>query len=145
MIVQLRFVIAACCAVMLCPVAAQADPDQREAAPRTEAEREFVLEQMRLFLGSIQTITAALSTGDLAKVAAEAAERGRRAKRPPGLEAKETEPWKAMMGGARNGFEEIANQARAGASPERVLGTLSSTMANCVACHQTYRITVSAK
>jgi cytochrome c556 len=147
MTVRFRFTtLGALCAVMLSPVLAHAEPDTREAAPRTEAEREFILEQMRLFLGSVQTITAALSNGDLAAVEAEAAARGRRVnKRPPGLEAKETEPWKAMMGGARIGFDEIADLAHAGAPPQRVLSALSSTMANCVACHQTYRITVSAK
>jgi hypothetical protein len=47
--------------------------DEREPAARTETERVFILEQMRLFLQSTQAITAALATGDLKTVATQAA------------------------------------------------------------------------
>ncbi len=123
------------------PAAAQ---DLREPAARTPAERVFILNQMRLFLGSIQAITAALPAGDMATVVAEATARGRKGTPPsaipPGMKAKETAAWTAMMGGARRGFDEIAESAAAGAAPLQVMGQLGETMRNCVACHQAYRI-----
>jgi hypothetical protein len=123
------------------PAAAQ---DMREPAGRTAAERAFILGQMRLFLGSVQAITAALPAGDMKTVAAEAAARGRRGTPasaiPPAMKAKETASWTAMMGGARKGFDDIAAAAESGVPPLQVLGQLGETMRNCVACHQTYRL-----
>ena len=119
--------------------------DAREPAARTEAERHFILGQMRLFLQSTQVITAALATGDLEAVAGEAAARGRRGTPmsaiPPGMKAKETQAWAAMMAGARGGFDDLAGAAQAGAPPAKLLGILGDTMRNCVACHGSYRLT----
>jgi cytochrome c556 len=118
--------------------------DTREAAPRTEAEREFILGQMRLFLESTRAIAAGLASGDLTTVAAEAAARGRKGTPlsaiPPGMKAKETPAWTAMMGSARAGFDSIADAARAGASPAALVGMLGETMRSCVACHNSYRL-----
>lgn len=119
--------------------------DARTPAARTDAERVFILGQMRLFLQSTQVITAALATDDLKTVATEAAARGRKgtplSSIPPGMKAKETPAWTAMMGGARGGFDDLADAARAGAPPIRLVGMLGETMRNCVACHETYRLT----
>ena len=76
------------------PVAAQ---DAREPVARTQAERNFILGQMRLFLGSVQAISSALARNDLKTVAAEATARGRRgtplSEVPPGLKAKLPKVW----------------------------------------------------
>ncbi len=120
--------------------------DAREPTARTEVERVFILEQMRLFLQSTQAITAALATDDLKTVAAEAAARGRKGTPlsaiPPGMKAKETPAWTAMMGGARAGFDGLADAARAGAPSVKLVSMLGETLRNCAACHQTYRLTV---
>ncbi len=120
--------------------------DSREPAVRTDAERDFILGQMRLFLGSTQAIATALATDDVKTVAAEATARGRKgtplSEIPPGMKAKETPAWTAMMGGARAGFDEMAGAAQAGAPPTKLIGMLGETMRNCVACHQTYRLVV---
>lgn len=55
--------------------------DSREPAVRTDAERDFILGQMRLFLGSTQAIATALATDDVKTVAAEATARGRKVRR----------------------------------------------------------------
>jgi len=119
--------------------------DAREPTARTESERVFILGQMRLFLQSTQAIAAALATDDLKTVASEAAARGRkgtpRSAIPPGMKAKETPAWTAMMGGVRGGFDDLADAAQAGAPPIKLLGMLGETMRNCVACHETYRLT----
>lgn len=118
--------------------------DAREQAVRTEAERDFILDQMRLFLQSTQAITTALASNDLKTVADEAAARGRKgtplSQIPAGLKAKETPAWTGMMGGARAGFDGIAKAAHDGASQIELIGMLGETMRNCVACHQSYRL-----
>ena len=128
---------------------ARADEDTREPAPRTASERTFILGEMRKFLASVQAITADLATGDTRAAATEAAARGRRVNavlaKPPGLDTKETAAWKSMMGGARKGFDSLADTINADASTPRVLTVFADTMSNCVACHQSYRLTAEAQ
>ena len=123
------------------PVAAQ---DAREPVARTQAERNFILGQMRLFLGSVQAISSALARNDLKTVAAEATARGRRgtplSEVPPGLKAKETPAWGALMGGVRAGFDKMADAAAEDAPPAQIMGMMGEAMQNCVACHHTYRL-----
>lgn len=118
--------------------------DARQPAVRTEAERAFILGQMRLFLQSTQTIAVALGKNDLKTVEDEAAARGRKGTPvsaiPPGMKAKETPAWTAMMAGARAGYDDIARAAHAGAPVSELIGMLGDTMSNCVACHQSYRL-----
>jgi len=133
-------------AIVLMPLLASAAgaQDVREPAARTPAEREFILKQMRLFLGSVQAIASALAEGDMHTVATEANARGRRgtpaSEIPATMRAKETEGWTSLMSGARKGFDDIADAAASGAAPSRVLGLMGETMRNCVACHQSYRL-----
>jgi hypothetical protein len=123
--------------------------DTREPVARTEAEKAFVLDQMRLFLTSIAEIEEGLGSGDMSLVSREAAARGRKANvslaRPPALAAKESEAWKMMIGSTRSGFDKIAEQAGEQASPTAISKTVAETMRNCIACHQTYRIAVEAR
>jgi len=123
--------------------------DAREPVQRTESEKAFVLDQMRLFLTSIAEIEEGLGSGDMDLVAREAAARGRKANvtlaRPANLAAKEGEAWKMMIGATRGGFDRIAEQATQHASATEISKTVADTMRNCVACHQTYRITVEAR
>jgi cytochrome c556 len=123
--------------------------DTREQAFRTEAERTFVFDQMRLLLNSITEIEQGLGTNDMDLVAREAAARGRKANmtlaRPPSLAAKESDAWKSMFLSVRYGFDVVADQARDHAPAATINKTLADTMRNCVACHQTYRIAVVAQ
>ncbi|HLG83898.1 MAG TPA: hypothetical protein VKY22_23035 [Bradyrhizobium sp.] len=123
--------------------------DTRESVQRTEAEKNFVLDQMRLFLTSIEGVEEGLGSGDMDKVAREAAARGRKANaalvRPPALAAKESDAWKSMIGSVRSGFDQIAEQAIARAPVATINKTLADTMTNCIACHQTYRISIEAR
>lgn len=136
----------AAAALLLSPllVSPSAAQDAREPAVRTEAERAFILSQMRLFLQSTQAITSALAKDDLKIVIEEATARGRKgtplSEIPPGMKAKETPAWTAMMGGARAGFDDISKAAQDGVPPIALVGMLGETMRNCVACHQSYRL-----
>jgi cytochrome c556 len=57
------------------------------------------------------------------------------------MKAKETPAWTTMMGGARAGFDDLADAAQSGAPPIKLIGMLGETMRNCVACHEAYRLT----
>ena len=122
--------------------------DTREAVQRTEQEKAFILDQMRLLLSSIVEVEDGLGSSDMDQVAREAAARGRKANanlaRPQGLAAKESDAWKAMFASVRTGFDTIADKAKAGAPSLEINKMLADTMRNCVACHQTYRIEVQA-
>lgn len=123
--------------------------DTREAVPRTEVEKDFILDQMRLLLSSIVEVEDGLGSGDMDQVAREAAARGRKANvnlpKPSTLSAKESDAWKAMFGSVRIGFDTLAEKAKAHAPASEINKTLADTMRNCVACHQTYRIEVQAR
>jgi cytochrome c556 len=123
--------------------------DVREPVQRTEAEKAFVLDQMRLLLTAIAEIEEGLGSGDMDQVAHAAAPRGRKANvtlvRPATLASKESEAWKMMFVSTRNGFDQIAEQATSHASAATINKTIADTMRNCVACHQAYRISVEAR
>lgn len=123
--------------------------DTREEVSRTEGEKAFILDQMRLLLYAVTEIEEGLGTNDMDLIAREAAARGRKANvtlaRPPTLAAKESEAWKSMFLSVRNGFDAIADQAKDRASSAKINKTLADTMRNCVACHQTYRIAEVAR
>jgi len=126
------------------PSGAGETADGREPAPRTDTEKAFVLDQMRLLLASIVEIEEGFGSNDMDLVARAAGARGRKANvtlaRPATLAAKESEAWKAMFVSVRGGFDQIAEQATARAPAAQINKTLADTMRNCVACHQTYRI-----
>jgi cytochrome c556 len=125
--------------------AQQTEPDLRTPTVRTPAQKAFVLEQMRLFVASIQQISEGLAADDKAKVAAAARPRGLIAIRalpnkPPGLSEAETPEWKSFGMATRNGFDAVADAAEKSASTAEILALLATTTKNCVACHQTFRL-----
>jgi hypothetical protein len=124
---------------------AAGDKDSRQAIVVTPAERNYILNQMRLFVGSIQTVAAGLGADDRAQAAEAAAARG--AKRnandpafPPALAAKLPPQWKQLGGGMRRGFDVLAQGISAGDGTQKSLEQLGIVMTNCVACHATYRV-----
>jgi cytochrome c556 len=124
-----------------------ADPseDAREPAAFNALERAYILGQMRLFVESIQVISASLASDHLSDVVEAAAARGKRRNAndpnyPKSINAHATALWKQMGGSVRRGFDELADAAQNGAPKEQQLAILAETMKNCVACHQTYRI-----
>lgn len=119
--------------------------DMREPAPRTLEEKAYVLEEMRLLVESIQTITGGLATGHMEDVIEAAAAQGQRRNAkdsayPAAMRIKETPLWKQINNSTRQGFDELADAARDGAPKEKQLAILAETMQNCIACHQAYRL-----
>ncbi len=127
------------------PVPESAFTDSRELAPRSKSERAYILEEMRLLVESIQTITEGLATDHMEDVIEAAAARGMRGNAndpayPAAMKVKETPLWKQMGRDIRHGFDDLADAAKNGAPKEKQLAILAETMKNCVACHQTYRL-----
>jgi hypothetical protein len=124
--------------------AAPGDKDSREAVVVTPAERNYILNQMRLFVISVQTIAAGLGADDRAQASEAAAARGllRNANDPefpPTLNAKLPPQWKQLGGGMRKGFDALAQTINGGGT-QKSLEQLGVVMTNCVACHATYRV-----
>jgi cytochrome c556 len=121
-----------------------AGADNLQPTARNAEEKAFVLNQMRLFVETLQIITEKLASGDNAAAAEAAAQRGKRAAavmwKPAHIAARETAGWKQMMGETRGGFDAIAEAAAAGAPLPQTLARMNETLKGCVACHQTYRL-----
>jgi len=120
--------------------------DMREPAAFNAVERAYILGQMRLLVESIQVITEGLASDHMTDVVEAAAARGMRRNAhdpnyPKSIDIHATALWKQMGGGVRRGFDELADAAQNAAPKEKQLAILANTMKNCVACHQTYRLT----
>jgi cytochrome c556 len=124
---------------------ADSTEDTREPAAFNAVERAYILGQMRLFVESIQVITAGLASDHMNDVAEAAAARGMRRNAndpsyPKSINTHATPLWKQMGSGVRRGFDELADAAQNGAPKEKQLAILAETMKNCVACHEIYRL-----
>jgi len=121
------------------------DGDERIAVILTRAERAYVLEQMRLFVASVETVVAGLAESDRGGAVDAAAARGLKRNIndpafPPTLAPKLPAEWKQLGGAMRKGFDALSDAIGAGQDTSQSLTQLSEVMRNCVACHSTYHI-----
>ncbi|VAW96402.1 hypothetical protein MNBD_GAMMA19-1241 [hydrothermal vent metagenome] len=120
--------------------------DGRVAIILAPTERDRVLENMRGMLETVQEIIDGLARNDIEQVAARASAGGMGAVRMPvGLMAKLPMAFKEMGLGVHRGFDELARAARTGASDGEMLNALSTQLSSCIACHATYRLTLTSK
>jgi hypothetical protein len=119
--------------------------DEREAVVLSPSEKAYVLNQMRLFVGSIQSIAEGLAAGEPSQVAEAAAARG--SKRnindpefPSILAAKLPGAWKQFGGGLRKGFDRLSQGVADDQDAKRSLKQLGELMTSCAGCHAAYRI-----
>ena len=117
--------------VLMSRATADETADTREAVQRTQAEKDFVLDQMRLFLTSIVGVEEGLGSDDMDQIAREAAARGRKANaalaRPPALAPRKATPG-SMIGSVRSGFDQMADEAIARVPAAKINETLADTM-----------------
>jgi len=116
--------------------------DSRTAVILEPAERQAVLNEMRLLLETSQTIVEALADEDLAAVEAAA--------RPVGsaaiatvdfrLRAKLPLEFKKLGFGTHYAFDDIADMAQKGEPAKAIQKKLAATMNNCIACHASYQL-----
>ena len=124
--------------------------DGRQALLLEQGERDLVLAEMRAFLESVQSITAAVGKKDSVQIAIAARKVGAAAQQavPGSLAGKLPLSFKKLGFDTHKKFDALALDADELEDPEHSLQQLSELMQNCVACHAAYRIDtvdVSAK
>lgn len=119
--------------------------DGRQAIVLEESERDLVLLEMRMFLTSVQSITAGVSKKDMTQVVKAAREVGAQAQQavPGSLMAKLPLAFKQLGFDTHKKFDLLALDAEAIDDPQHALQQLSELMNNCVACHSTYKISAN--
>ena len=116
--------------------------DGRQAILLNEPERDLVLDEMRMFLASVQKITDGITKEDMTIVAKAAREVGALAQQavPGSLMGKLPLSFKKLGFDTHSKFDALALDAEQLGDPQHALQQLSTLMNNCVACHSTYKI-----
>ncbi len=117
--------------------------DDRTTILLEEAERDFLLHEMRELLESVQGVVAGLAAGDMKQVqqAARAASGEVEEGEPASLHDKLPEAFEELEEETHRKFGQLARAAAAkGSRPEALLGQLSDILRNCTSCHATYRV-----
>jgi len=110
-------------------------------------ERHLVLEEMRMFLVSVQQITKAATENDMKTIADSARKVGKAAQAavPGSLIGKLPIEFKKLGFDTHLKFDELALNADDFGDSTQILIQLSTLMENCVGCHAAYRIDISDK
>ncbi|MCC6591723.1 MAG: cytochrome c [Xanthomonadales bacterium] len=105
-------------------------------------EREHLRLGMRTYLESTEVVVEALAGGKLAEVAASARKSGSAALRDtsPGTALQMPAGFLLLATDTHRRFDELASAASAGASRRDIGRQLRDILANCTACHASYRI-----
>lgn len=121
--------------------------DGRTAILLEPGERDLVLSEMRVFLESVQQITASIVADDLPGAAQQARRSGRAAQQsvPGSLMGKLPLAFKQLGLDTHTRFDELALDAEQLGESEHTLSQLGTLMQNCVACHAAYRIDVAGQ
>ncbi|ATX81307.1 hypothetical protein Ga0123462_0432 [Mariprofundus ferrinatatus] len=116
--------------------------DGRTAVILEPAERQAVLDEMRLLLETTQTVVEALANDDLAAVEAAARPIGSAAIATVDfrLRAKLPLEFKKLGFGTHYAFDDIADMAKAGEPSKAIQLKLVETMNNCIACHASFQL-----
>lgn len=118
--------------------------DGRQEIRLTEAEREFVLTQMRTMLATVKGVVNGMAAGDNRLVAAAARTSGAGMMQQPTLRLKLPDGFLQLAQQTHGGFDRIAQAAEAGASEHEVVRLLNGQLTSCVSCHAAYRFRVEA-
>jgi len=120
--------------------------DGRQSIVLESGERDLVLTEMRMFLSSLQRITAALPKEDMPQVIEAARAVGAAAQQavPGSLMGKLPLEFKKLGFDTHKRFDLLALDAESLGDPQHILQQLAELTQNCVACHAAYRIDVPA-
>ena len=116
--------------------------DGRTAVILGSAERQMVLNEMRLLLETSRTIVEALANEDLAAVEAAARPIGSAAIATVdfSLRAKLPLEFKKLGFGTHYAFDDITDMAGQGQPVKAIQLKLAETMNNCIVCHATFQL-----
>lgn len=118
-----------------------AEEDNRQTITLTKQERSLVLEEMRGFLESVQTIIGSLATDDWESVAKAARKSGKaeQTAMPPTLGKKLPKEFKILGGETHKAFDMLALDSEDMEDKQQTLNQLSTLMKNCISCHATFK------
>lgn len=119
--------------------------DGRTAIVLKQDEKELVLNEMRVMLGSVQGIVSGLADEDMEKVRKAATRSGMAIATdvPPSLMAKLPMEFKQRGMGVHRGFDELSVSVQQELPADMILSRLGEQLSNCVACHAAYQIKVA--
>ena len=119
----------------------RAGDDGRTEVVVSKDEHQFLLEEMRTWLQSTQTILDAAGQGDFAAVATAATDAGMKveAGTPAQLLARIPLPMKQLGFDTRAKFDAIAADAATKKDVASTTALVADAMNNCIACHASYR------
>jgi len=120
--------------------------DGRTAIILEPAERDLILAEMRVFLGSVQGILVSANSDDMQTVVEAARKSGMP---PPGqvpdaLVGKLPLSFKTLGFDTHKRFEQLALDAEQLGDKAHTLEQLAELMNNCIACHAQYRLEAGA-
>ena len=120
--------------------------DSRAVLELTPGERAMILEEMRMFLGGVQTMTGALGKQDMTAAAESARGMGQKMVHevPSALRAKLPLEFRQLGFSVHRDFDQIALDAESMKDVSYSLNQLSATLQKCVSCHATYQIQTPA-
>lgn len=118
-----------------------ADQDGRHSLVLRPKEQALMLEDMRRYLHGVRKITAAIAKEDHAAIEKAARELGKIAiyDVKPVTSDPLVPKFRALGTRLHEEFEQLADSAKAGTPPLKLLGQLSILMNQCVKCHETYK------
>lgn len=129
-----------------CMATPRAEADSRTAVHMSPKDREFVLERMRNGLHSIQLILEARADGNRTRIA-EIAQRfynANMSRDRQELGTKLPDQWRSLGTRQREQFKTLADLAKNSKTAWKSIDAhMPSIVAQCVACHQLFRIEVS--
>jgi mono/diheme cytochrome c family protein len=117
-------------------------PDSRQAISLPSHGRETVLAEMRHMLESVNGVLQGVVTGDLPAVekAARASGAGAAVDSRMQMMGLLPSPFAQLGMQTHQGFDALADQAKAGAGRDELVRGLARITGNCVACHSIYRL-----
>lgn len=130
------------------PAASSYAVNQRASIRVNTVEQAHILTEMNGFMQAIHDINTALAARDFARVASLAEAMGPKGGQHDavGKQVHEKLPqeWFALARPTHQRFLDIARQARDNPTLEAVMPKVAATTQQCVACHSTFRLTVTA-
>lgn len=120
----------------------ESSSDTRQRLVLTPTQRDQILAEMRLMLGSVSGIVQGLAADDLpaAEKAARMSGMMHAADTDPQLKKLLPQPFLELGMQTHRGFDILADQMKAGGNQTDILRGLARLTGNCVACHATYRL-----
>ncbi|MGB4782500.1 hypothetical protein [Candidatus Methylomirabilis sp.] len=120
----------------------ESSTDMRQRLIFAPTQRDMILTEMRLMLGSVSGIVQGLAADNLsaAEKAARTSGMVHAADTDPQIKTLLPQQFLELARQTHRGFDKLADQIKAGSSRDDTLRGLAKLTGNCVACHAMYRL-----